>query len=77
MAVMPAHIHTFPFLRLTCQLPPLLAVRPPDTAGWEGKRFKELHREIKNQILLSFVLATEWMFVAWLPACRTLEVDGG
>ena len=77
MAVTPAHIHTFPFLRLTCQLPPLLAVSPPEIAGWERKRCKELCGEIKKQILLIFVLAKEWTFVARLPACRMSEVDGG
>lgn len=71
----PAYIHTFPFLRLTCHLPPPVAVHPPEITDWERKRCKELSGETKNPIFLIFVLVKEGLFVAWLPACRMSEVD--
>lgn len=77
MAVTPAHIHTFPFLSPTCQLPPLLAAHPVEITAQERKRCKELCGEIRNQILFIFVLAKEQRSVAWLPARRMSEVAGG
>lgn len=68
MAVAPAHIHTFPLLRLTCQLLLLLTVHPPE------KRLQGIECRDQKSNCLHLSSGKMWDACGRVPACRMSEV---